>query len=100
MTPFKLDSLALTYAFWILRFWLGLRTLTAGLEKFSAKITVQQPLLDEKGMPDPSGAIVEVEKKVYAFSNYHAIPQSLQDKLANEPLFLLDHLAEKELRLC
>jgi len=86
MTPIKLDTLALTYAFWILRFWLGLRALLAGLEKFSTKITVQQPLLDEKGLPDPSGAIVEVEKKVYGFSNYHAIPQSLQDKFANEPL--------------
>ena len=45
-----------------------------------------QPLLDEKGVPDPSGAIVEVQKKVYGFSNYHAMPTSLQDKFANEPL--------------
>lgn len=86
MPPLKLDSLALTYAFWTLRLWLGLRTLVAGLEKFSATITVQQPLLDEKGVPDSSGAIVEVEKKIYGFSHYHAMPQSLQDKFANEPL--------------
>jgi thiosulfate dehydrogenase [quinone] large subunit len=80
------SPLHLTYAFWSLRLWLGLRAVITGLEKFSAKITAQQPLLDANGVPDSSGAVVEVEKKVYGFSNYHAIPQSLQDKFANEPL--------------
>jgi thiosulfate dehydrogenase [quinone] large subunit len=82
----KLDSLALTYAFWILRLWLGLRALLSGLEKFSTKISVQQPLLDAKGVPDPSGAVVEVQQKVYGFSHYQAMPDTLQDKFAHEPL--------------
>ena len=82
----KLDSLALTYAFWTLRLWLGLRAVLSGLEKFSTKITVQQPLLDVKGVPDPSGAIVEVQHKVFGFSHYQAISDTLQDKFANEPL--------------
>jgi len=86
MDSVKLDSLALTYAFWILRLWLGLRALLSGLEKFSAKISVQQPLLDSKGVPDPSGAVVEVQQKVYGFSHYQAVSDTLQDKLANEPL--------------
>jgi len=73
-------------AFLILRGWLGVRALITGIEKFSGTITVQQPLLDDKGVPDPSGAVVEVETKVYGLSHYHAIPQSLQDKFANEPL--------------
>lgn len=60
--------------------------LFAGLEKFSGKITMQQPLLDANGTPDASGAVVEVSKKVYGFAHYQAIPQSLQDKFAQEPL--------------
>ncbi len=84
----KFDPLSLTFAFWTLRAWLGLRTLLSGLEKFSAKISVQQPLLDEKGNPDPSGAVVEVSQKVYGFSHYQAIPDSLKDKFAGEPLLL------------
>jgi thiosulfate dehydrogenase [quinone] large subunit len=80
------SSLSLTYAFWTLRLWLGLRAVITGLEKFSTKITVQQPLLDANGVPDSSGAVVEVEQKIYGLSHYHAIPQSLQDKFANEPL--------------
>jgi len=86
MDRFKLDSWALTYAFWTLRLWLGLRALIAGLEKFSGTITLQQPLLDANGTPDSSGAVVEVEQKVYGFAHYQAIPESLQDKLAHEPL--------------
>jgi thiosulfate dehydrogenase [quinone] large subunit len=82
----KFDTLALTYAFWSLRLWLGLRALIAGVEKFSGKITVQQPLLDANGTPDPSGAVVEVDQKVYGFAHYQSIPESLQDKFAHEPL--------------
>ena len=86
MNTSKLDPLALTYGFWILRLWLGLRALLSGLEKFSAKISVQQPLLDAKGVPDPSGAVVEVQQKVYGFSHYQAMPDTLRDRFANEPL--------------
>jgi len=73
-------------AFLTLRLWLGVRALVTGLEKFSAKINVQEPLLDATGAPDPSGAMVDIEKKVYGFSHYHAVPESLQTKLAAEPL--------------
>ena len=86
MNTSKLDPLALTYGFWILRLWLGLRALLSGLEKFSAKISVQQPLLDAKGVPDPSGAVVEVQQKVYGLSHYQAMPDTLRDRFANEPL--------------
>jgi thiosulfate dehydrogenase [quinone] large subunit len=73
-------------AFITLRAWLGARALVTGLEKFSAKSTVQEPLLDATGQPDMSGAMVEIEKKIYGLSHYHAVPESLQTKLAAEPL--------------
>lgn len=74
-------------AFLTLRVWLGARALVAGLEKYSTKVTVQEPLLDPvTGMPDPSGAMMDVEKKVYSLKHYHAIPDTLQTKFAAEPL--------------
>jgi hypothetical protein len=66
-----------TLAFLSLRLWLGLRALIAGVEKFSARVTIQEPLLGADGAPDPSGAIVEIEKKVYGLSHYHALPDTL-----------------------
>jgi thiosulfate dehydrogenase [quinone] large subunit len=75
-----------TLAFLSLRLWLAGRALITGVEKFSAKISVQEPLLDASGSPDPSGAMVEIDKKVYGFSHYHAVPESLQTRLGAEPL--------------
>ncbi len=75
-----------TLGFLCLRLWLGLRALMAGVEKFSARVTIQEPLLGADGAPDPSGAIVEIEKKVYGLSHYHAVPDSLATKFAEEPL--------------
>ena len=89
MTSPQTSILSLTgqnFAFLTLRLWLGGRALITGLEKYSAKITIQEPLLDATGAPDPSGAMVEIEKKVYGLSHYHAIPDSLQTKFSAEPL--------------
>ena len=80
------DTSGQTWAFLTLRIWLGARTLLAGLEKFSEKITTQQPLLDANGAPDSSGAVVEVSKKVYGISHYHGIPEVLKTKFLDEPL--------------
>lgn len=75
-----------TLAFLSLRLWLGLRALATGIEKFAGTVTVQQPLVDANGVPDPSGAIVEIDQKVYGFQHYHAIPDSLETSLSTQPL--------------
>lgn len=75
-----------TLGFLVLRAWLGVRALVTGIDKFSDVRTVQQPLLDEAGNPDPSGAVVEIQQKFYSFHSYRAVPDSLRDKLAQEPL--------------
>ncbi|PTY06920.1 hypothetical protein DB347_09985 [Opitutaceae bacterium EW11] len=75
-----------TLGFLVLRAWLGIRALVTGIEKFSDVRTVQQPLLDEAGKPDPSGAVVEIQQKFYSFHSYRAIPDALRDKFAQEPL--------------
>lgn len=74
-------------AFLILRLWLAMRAIMAGLEKFGTYKTIQQPLIDPTtGMEDPSGAMVDVKIKYYALTNYAGLPPSLKDKFANEPL--------------
>jgi thiosulfate dehydrogenase (quinone) large subunit len=78
-------SLEHTLAFLLLRIWLAVRALFSGLEKFSATVMVEKPLLDEFGKPDPSGFTLNVEQKVYGISHYHGMPEALADKFASEP---------------
>ena len=79
-------------AFLVLRGWLGIRALLAGIEKFGAYQTIQKPLMDPTtGMEDPSGAMIDVKIKVYSLANYSGIPAPLKDRFANEPL--LPHFA-------
>jgi thiosulfate dehydrogenase [quinone] large subunit len=76
-----------TLAFLLLRGWLGIRALIAGIDKYSESMKVQKPLMDPiTGMQDPSGAMVDVIQKVYGMAKYHPVPQALQDKFALEPL--------------
>lgn len=77
-----------TWAFLILRLWLGVRSLFIGIEKYSAYKSVAMPLIDPStGQPDASGVMVNVNVKSYALANYAGIPASLRDKFAHEPFF-------------
>jgi thiosulfate dehydrogenase [quinone] large subunit len=85
-------TIDLTLAFLVLRGWLAVRAILAGLEKFSAFKTIQKPFVDPTtGMEDPSGAMVEIKQKFYSLTNYSGVPQSLKDKFATEPM--LPHAA-------
>src|SRR6185503_18342021 len=76
-----------TLAFLVLRGWLGVRAILAGVEKLAAFKIVQQPVIDKAtGMADPSGAMLEVKQKYYAVTNYTAMPDSLKAKFDMEPL--------------
>ncbi|HOP96869.1 MAG TPA: hypothetical protein PLK78_05455 [Verrucomicrobiota bacterium] len=76
-----------TLAFFVLRFWLGLRALLTGIEKYAGVKISEKPFIDpETGMEDPSGALIEVREKFYALTNYAAIPPSMQERFAEEPL--------------
>jgi thiosulfate dehydrogenase [quinone] large subunit len=77
----------LTYAYLVLRLWLGVRSLTIGIEKFGTYRSVAMPLIDPStGQPDASGVMVNVNIKSYALANYAGIPASLRDKFSHEPL--------------
>src|SRR5215469_3802741 len=77
-----------TFAFLLLRLWLGVRALFVGIQKFAAYKSVAMPLIDPStGQPDASGVMVNVSVKSYALANYAGIPAGLRDKFAHEPLF-------------
>lgn len=81
-----------TLAFLVLRLWLAVRAILAGVEKFGIYQTIQKPLIDPTtGMEDPSGAMIDVKIKTYSLTNYSGIPAPLKDKFAHEPL--LPHFA-------
>jgi thiosulfate dehydrogenase (quinone) large subunit len=77
-----------TFAYLVLRLWLGVRSLFIGIEKFSAYKSVAMPLIDPTtGQPDASGVMVNVNIKSYALANYAGVPAAFRDKFAQEPLF-------------
>ncbi|MCH6256109.1 hypothetical protein MLD52_06085 [Puniceicoccaceae bacterium K14] len=79
-------DLAGVFSYALLRIWLGMRALLTGLEKFSGSIIQRQPLLDEFGEPDITGAMVEISKKTYGIDHYQGMPDVLLEKFQNEPL--------------
>jgi thiosulfate dehydrogenase [quinone] large subunit len=76
-----------TFAFLVLRFWLGARALFVGIQKFAVYKSVAMPLIDPStGQPDASGVMINVNVKSYALVNYAGIPVAFKDKFAHEPL--------------
>jgi thiosulfate dehydrogenase (quinone) large subunit len=76
-----------TFAYLVLRLWLGARSLFVGIEKFGSYRSVATPLIDPStGQPDASGVMVNVNIKSYALANYVGIPSALRDKFAHDPL--------------
>jgi len=76
-----------TFAFLALRFWLGVRALFSGIEKFGAYKSVASPLIDPTtGQPDASGVMVNINIKYYALANYAGVPAALKQKFVHEPL--------------
>jgi thiosulfate dehydrogenase (quinone) large subunit len=77
-----------TFAFLVLRLWLGFRALFVGIQKYAAYKSVAMPLIDPStGQPDASGVMVNVSVKSYALANYAGIPVGLRDKFAHDPMF-------------
>src|SRR5579863_3680563 len=87
MIPVPKVAWDFTFAFLALRFWLGVRALFVGIQKYAAYKSVAMPLIDPAtGQPDGSGVMVNVNVKSYALANYAGMATSLRDKFAHEPL--------------
>lgn len=78
-----------TFAFWVLRGWLGVRAVVTGIEKYAGvKVAEGVPWKGPDGKPDPSGALAEggIPTKFYELKNYHGIPEGLMKKFQKEPM--------------
>src|SRR3984885_2991499 len=87
VSPVQKIAWDFTFAFLILRLWLGFRALFVGIQKYAAYKSVAMPLIDPStGQPDASGVMVNVSVKSYALDNNAGIPVGLSDKLAHDTL--------------
>lgn len=87
LDPVQKASWDFTFAFLVLRLWLGVRALFVGIEKFGTYHSVAMPLIDPAtGQPDASGVMVNVNIKSYAWANYAGMSEALRDKFAHDPL--------------
>ncbi|MEM1223607.1 MAG: hypothetical protein AAGH40_12695 [Verrucomicrobiota bacterium] len=73
------------FAVLLLRIWIGMRSLQAGIEKFAGKEELLSPVFVD-GKPDENGLEVIKATKVYSFDNYSGVPGPLYDKFLEEPL--------------
>jgi thiosulfate dehydrogenase (quinone) large subunit len=88
VSPVQKVAWDFTFAFLVLRLWLGFRALFVGIQKYAAYKSVAMPLIDPStGQPDASGVMVNMSVKSYALANYAGIPVGLRDKFAHDPLF-------------
>ncbi|MEM1158547.1 MAG: hypothetical protein AAF649_11090 [Verrucomicrobiota bacterium] len=81
----RIDPLGSIFSIVLIRIWLGIRSLQAGIEKFSGTQIIAEPTsIDGKANTDDM--ITETVEKFYAFSNYQGVPLTLYDSLSEEPL--------------
>jgi thiosulfate dehydrogenase [quinone] large subunit len=69
----------------LLRIWLGMRSIQAGIEKFAGTNNSDKDVLID-GAPNAYGLTDTVIGKIYSLSNYNGVPAPLYDKFSTEPL--------------
>ncbi|MEO0509649.1 MAG: hypothetical protein AAF065_07310 [Verrucomicrobiota bacterium] len=84
---FTIDQLGASCAILLLRLWLGMRSLQAGIEKFAGAKLISVPTIVD-GKADTNGTQTTISEKFYAWGNYKGIPPTLGDKLQKEPLLM------------
>ena len=72
-------------ALFLIRFWLGIRVLISGVEKFSGTVSGDQPV-NIDGDENSYGLTEATSSKTYGLEFYSGIPDSLKTKFAGEPL--------------
>ncbi len=71
--------------FVLLRLWLSMRAIVAGIEKYSGTATSDAPVSID-GAVNTYGLTASTSQKTYALANHHGIPEALAGKFQAEPL--------------
>jgi len=79
------SSLEYVFAMWVLRLWLSVRAIGAGIEKFAGK-KGSEAAVEIDGEPNDYGLTESASEKVYGFDHYHGVPEALYGKFQAEPL--------------
>lgn len=69
----------------LLRIWLALRAIGAGIEKYAGTSVSDKSVVID-GAVNSYGLTQAASTKVYGFSHYHGVPAALMEKFASEPL--------------
>lgn len=90
MTTSNLDretsqDLGTILGFLLLRFWLAVRAIVTGLEKYAGTKASDVPV-NIDGAENAYGLTASTSEKVYGFEHYHGIPEALLGKFQAEPL--------------
>lgn len=79
------DTLGRTLATLLLRLWLGMRALQAGIEKYAGIDSISEATMVD-GEANEYGLESTSAVKAYALDNYSGVPTSLMEKFKDEPL--------------
>lgn len=82
------NNLGLIYGSLLLRIWLAVRAIQTGIEKFSAPLQNAGQAVKVDGVANEEGLSAVSASKVYAWDNYHGVPEALLKKFQGEPLML------------
>lgn len=84
-TPPATSDLGSTLGILLLRIWLSLRAIGAGIEKYAGtNVSDKSVVID--GAVNTYGLTEATATKVYGFSHYHGVPAALLEKFSAEPL--------------
>ena len=79
------DATGPIFAVLLLRIWLGVRSLQAGIEKYYERKLISSPIYVD-GLPDPNGLEEIKSIKVYGLDKYNGVPEPLYAKFLDEPI--------------
>ncbi|MEM7672268.1 MAG: hypothetical protein AAF212_02890 [Verrucomicrobiota bacterium] len=78
------NSLEYTLGMLLLRLWLAMRSIQAGIEKYAGTSAGAKPV-NIDGAPNDYGLTEATSSKVYSLDNYQGVPAALYDKFKDEP---------------
>ena len=82
------NKLALVYGALLLRFWLAVRAIQTGVEKFAGTKVVEGEATVIDGKANDYALESAASIKFYALDNYHGVPAALMKQFEGEPLMM------------
>ena len=82
------NKLALVYGALLLRFWLAIRAIQTGFEKYAGTKLVEGQPTEIDGKANDYGLESAASEKFYSLDAYHGVPTGLMKQFEGEPLMM------------